>query len=222
MTQTVDEIVARLESIDASLPPADGVACFNRMYLTVTRAVRDRVAGGLFADPGLMADLDVRFAGLYLDAVDAVGEVPPAWAPLFARRTDERVESIQFAIAGMNAHINHDLAVAVGATCRAAGIAPEDGSFHDDFLAINQVLAGIEESVRESYLSGLALEADRETAPVLDLVGAWSIDRARDAAWVNAGVLWHLRDLRFARAAFLDTLAQSVGLATGTLLTPLR
>ena len=219
---TVDDIVARLEEIDASLPPADGVACFNRMYLTVTRSVRDRVADGLFANPDLMATLDVTFAGLYLAAVDAVGAVPAAWAPLFARRSDERVETIQFAVAGMNAHINHDLAVAVYTVCRDAGIAPDDGSLHADYLAVNELLAGVEEAVRQSYLSGLALEADREVAPVLDLVGSWSIDRARDAAWVNAGVLWHLRDVAFARDAFLDTLARSVGMATATLLTPVR
>jgi len=38
---------------------------------------------------------------------------------------------------------------------------------------------------------------------------------------VNADVLWRLRDVPLARAAFQDTLAGTVGLATATLLTPL-
>jgi hypothetical protein len=33
---SVADAIARMEAIDASLPAADGVACFNRMYLAVT------------------------------------------------------------------------------------------------------------------------------------------------------------------------------------------
>ena len=220
---TVDDVVARLEAIDARLSPADGVACFNRMYLTVTRLVRDRITDGYFADPVAMRALDVTFAGLYLAAVDADAagaRVPRAWRPLFARRGDRRVESIQFAVAGMNTHINHDLAVAVVATCEALDTRPGDGSFHADYLKVNALLGQVEGQVRESYLTGVALDADRELSPVLDHVGSWSIEKARDAAWVNADVLWRLRDAPLVRDAFLDTLAGSVGLATATLLTP--
>lgn len=182
------------------------------MYLTVTRLVRDRITAGYFADAGAMRALDVTFAGLYLAAVDTGAEAARAWRPLFARRADTRVEPIQFAIAGMNAHINHDLAVAVVATCRALGTAPGDGSFHADYLRVNELLAQVEREVRESFLAGAA---------AIDHVGSWSIERARDAAWANAEVLWHLRDAAFVRDRFADALAGSVGLATATLLTPL-
>jgi hypothetical protein len=219
----VDDVVARLTEIDASLPADDGVACFNRMYLTVTELVRDRITAGFFADPAGMGALDVTFADLYLAAVDAdvAGErVPEAWAPLFARRGDTRIEPIQFAVAGMNAHINHDLAVAVVTACGQRDAAPDAGTFHADYLRVNTLLAAVLQQVRESYLSGIALDADREASPALNHVGAWSIDRARDAAWVNADVLWRLRDLPFARDAFADALAGSVGLVTATLLAP--
>lgn len=216
---TVDEVVARLEAIGAALPERDGVACFNRMYLTVTRLVAQRIAGGYFNDAAETAALDVVFAGLYLRAVDApAGAVPKSWRPLFARRGDTRIEPIQFAVAGMNAHINHDLPVAVVAACERLGIAPD--GLHDDFLRINELLAEIDEEVRRSYLSGLALDVDREVSPVLDLVSTWSIERARDAAWVNAEVLWRLRDIGFVRDRFAETLANTVGLATATLLAP--
>ena len=43
--------------------------------------------------------------------------MPTAWQPLFERRADPGIEPIQFALAGMNAHINHDLPLAVVATC---------------------------------------------------------------------------------------------------------
>ena len=222
--QSVDDVVARLEAIDRALDPNDGVACFNRMYLIVTRLVRDRLGAGYFADPAAMHEVDVTFANLYLAAVDADsfgGRVPRAWEPLFARRADGGVASIQFAVAGMNAHINHDLAIAVVATRVASGTAPDAGTFHADYLRVNELLAQVLQEVRQSFLDGAVLAADRDLAPVLDLVGTWSIEKARDAAWVNAGVLWRLRDVPPVRDAFADTLAGSVGLATATLLAPL-
>jgi hypothetical protein len=220
---SVDDVVARLEQIEHDLPPEDGVACFNRMYLTVTTLVRDRLVDTFFADPGRMRDLDVTFASRYLEAVraDLSGEaLPEAWAPLFARRHDRRVTPLQFALAGMNAHINHDLPVAVVRCCLAAGTEPDRGSFHHDYLRVNELLAQVDRQVRQSFLDGLVLQADREAAPVVDLVSMWSIDRARDAAWVNAGVLWHLRHLGPVFDLFAETLAGSVGLVTGTLLVP--
>lgn len=207
--------MTRLRAIDAALPAADGVRAFNHMYLTVTLLVRERIGAGFFAGPAAVRELDVTFAGLYLAAYDAGARgapVPRAWRPLFARRADSRVEPIQFAVAGMNAHINNDLPLAVVATCERLGTAPD--AFHADYLKVNDVLAAVEREVRESYLD-LPL-------PVVDLVGTWSIERARDAAWVNADVLWRLRGLAFARDRFAETLAGSVGLASGTLLTPLR
>jgi hypothetical protein len=221
--RSVEDVVARLTEIDASLPANDGVACFNRMYLTVTELVRDRMTAGFFADADAMGALDVTFADLYLAAVDASeagGRVPEAWAPLFERRHDARLLPIQFAVAGMNAHINHDLPVAVVTACAERDAAPDAGTFHADYLRVNTLLAAVLQQVRESYLTGVALDADRDAAPVLNHVGAWSIDRAREAAWVNADVLWRLRDLRLARDAFADTLAGSVGLVTATLLAP--
>jgi hypothetical protein len=220
---TVDEVVARLDATDAALPPADGVGCFSRMYRTVTLLVRERLGDGYFADPAAMNALDVTFANVFIAALDAAAAgapVPRAWEPLFARRADPRIESIQFALAGMNAHINHDLPVAVVATCAALGRTPDD--LHGDYLAVNALLADVEGQVRRSYEDEVVRRADEDLSPVLDLVGAWSIEKARDAAWVNAGVLWHLRDVAFLRGPFEATLARHVGLATAFLLTPLR
>jgi hypothetical protein len=222
-SRTVDDVVARLAEIDASLPPGDGVACFNRMYLTVTTLVRDRIGAGFFADLDRMSALDVTFADLYLAAVAAAesGEpVPEAWEPLFERRGDPRVASIQFAVAGMNAHVNHDLPLAVVSLCAQRGTAPDTGTLHADYLRVNTLLGAVVGQVRQSYESGLVLAADRDVQPVLDLVGSWSIDRARDAAWVNADVLWRLRGFGPAPDAFAATLAGTVGLVTETLLAP--
>jgi hypothetical protein len=37
------------------------------------------------------------------------------------------IEPVQFALAGMNAHINHDLPLAMVSTCTALGTAPDVG-----------------------------------------------------------------------------------------------
>src|ERR1700681_649246 len=107
---SVAEAVARMEAIGAALPAGDGLACFNRMYLEVTRQVDSDLRAGFYADPAFMTQLDVDFANLYFDAVDASDDpeaVPLAWRPLAEQRARPGIEPIQFALAGMNAHINN-------------------------------------------------------------------------------------------------------------------
>src|SRR5579871_6765667 len=82
---SVADAIARMEAIDASLPAADGVACFNRMYLAVTQQVNSQISAGFFADPVFMTQLDVTFANLYFAAAGTLGDlaaVPSAWLPL--------------------------------------------------------------------------------------------------------------------------------------------
>jgi hypothetical protein len=86
---SVAEAIARMEAIEAALPAADGLACFNRMYLDVTRQVNSQLGQGFFADPAFMTQLDVTFANLYFAAADVAGDpaaVPLAWRPLAQRR----------------------------------------------------------------------------------------------------------------------------------------
>ena len=90
LPSTVAEVVARLRRSTPRCPRDDGVAVFNRMYLTVTERIglilAEDTDSPLFRDVATMSDLDVRFANLWLAAYDAdrAGrEVPPAWRPLF-------------------------------------------------------------------------------------------------------------------------------------------
>lgn len=217
----VAAVVARLRELQGQFAPDDGVGAFNRMYLQVTELVGQRIEDGFFANPVFLARLDVVFAGLYLDAVDGrpADQADPCWQPLLEGRSNH-LASIQFAVAGMNAHINHDLAVALVRTCRQLGLSPSSPGVKADYDKVTQLLAEVHEQVRQSFLAGVALRVDQEVAPVLTLVGAWSIGRARDAAWVSAGVLWELgRDPGLAEE-FRRNLSRSVGLASRTLLTP--
>ncbi len=222
----VDGVLTRMREIEAQLPAADGAAVFNGIYLTVTERIGAILAPSgraatPFRDPVAMADLDTRFAGLWLTAYDAAAAdraVPTAWSPLFELRA-ARLVPVQYALAGMNTHIEHDLPIAVVATCRSRGVEPD--ALHRDFEAINGVLAQVESEVRRSFLDQAGRAVDDEMRQLSHLISCWSIDKARDVAWVTAETLWTLRDLGPLRDRFLEGLADTVGMTTRTLLTPM-
>ncbi|MFJ3664197.1 DUF5995 family protein [Streptomyces sp. NPDC090119] len=219
-TTPVDAVLARMRALGSELPERDGVAVFNRVYLTVTEEVDRRLDGGEFPDPCAAAALDVRFAERYLAAVDAVAEDrrPPAcWRPLFQLRRHPGVRPLQFALAGINAHIGHDLALAVVDTCQALGCAPAE--LEDEFDRVGEVLAALEERIREDLMPGPDLLQIAD--PITHLLGAWSLERARDATWSAARVLWALRRCGDVAEEFTTRLDAAVGFAGRMLLTPL-
>jgi hypothetical protein len=222
---TVDGVLARMREIDADLPPADGVAVFNRIYLQVTERIAAILADGPagkkpFRDGVVMADLDVRFANLWLAAYEADAarrSVPRAWRPLFEARRSKLLP-IQYAIAGMNSHIEHDLPIAVVETCRAHRLEPDQ--LHHDYEAVNAVLAQVEAPIRRSFLDDVGRDVDDRLNPVVHLVSSWNIDKARDLSWVTVETLWALRRTRFLRDRFRDSLGHTVGMTSRALLSP--
>jgi hypothetical protein len=217
-----------MEAILGPLRPADGVACFTRLYLAVTKSVQARLAGVTFADPGFLAHLDATFADLFFAAVDASSRdphrAPRAWAALFDARSRRGVAPLQFALAGMNAHINRDLPVALVTSCERSGVALTTGSpQHDDYLRVNEVLATVEGQVKQQYLGGWLRRLDRLLHRVYridDVLAMWDIARARDAAWVNAEALWSIRGDRDLYSDYLAALDRTVGFAGRGLLVP--
>src|SRR6185503_16041004 len=126
---TVDEVLARLEELDKTLPDTDGVKWFNKLYLEVTQQVAQSAPTLEQDAPGFLEALDVFFGNRYFDAFDAAAknQYPyHAWKPLFKARKNPDIAPIQFALAGMNAHINHDLAIGVCDTCKSRGEKPGD------------------------------------------------------------------------------------------------
>ncbi|GAA1245265.1 DUF5995 family protein [Kitasatospora nipponensis] len=215
----VDQVVERMRALLPTFPPGDGVGVFHGIYLTVTELVRDQLAQAYFEDPAAMAVLDALFAGRYLAAVDAdaAGRRPPAcWRPLFELRRHPGIHPLQFALCGMNAHIEHDLPLAVLDAARLLGRDPE--SFEVDYHRINDLLARVEARVRQELLpEPAALDA---AEPLLHVLGVWSIDGARDAAWATVLALRALRSGPVAYAALSAALDGSVGMVGRALLTP--
>ncbi|MFF3349967.1 DUF5995 family protein [Streptomyces sp. NPDC002779] len=220
LTTPVDAVVSRMRALDAALPARDGVAVFNRVYLAVTEAVDRRIDAGHFADPGAAITLDVRFAERYLAAVGTVADErrPPAcWRPLFQFRRHPGVRPLQFALAGINAHIGHDLALAVVDACRTLGCEPTD--LEDEFDRVGDLLVSLEERIREDLMPGPDLLQIAD--PLTHLLGSWSLERARDATWSAARALWALRRLPELAGEFTERLDAAVGFAGRMLLTPL-
>jgi Family of unknown function (DUF5995) len=213
--------ITRMEAITAALPAADGLACFNRMYLEVTRTVNSQLGQGFFADPMFMSHLDVAFANLYFTAASAARDpaaVPLAWRPLIEQRAAAGIEPVQFALAGMNAHINHDLPLAMVSTCSALATSPDAGAHSADYQKVDQLLDAAEQSVRQSFESAPELAVDRHLSAVATLIGNWTVNSARDLAWTNCLLLWAVRDNQVARGLLLDSLAASTALASRMLL----
>lgn len=219
---TIGEVIARLQSINDSLPAGDGVACFNRMYLGVTVEVDQRVKAAFFGNPEFVSRLDVVFANLYFQAVDTLSGppagFPAAWQPLLAARGTAGLEPVQFALAGMNAHINHDLPLAVVATCIELATGPRSGCLHEDYQKVDELLAAAEQSVRQSFEPPDLVAVDQHVAAVANIIGNWSICAARDVAWDNALALWDIRGLRIASWLLTGGLARTVAMASRGLL----
>jgi Family of unknown function (DUF5995) len=219
---TIAGVIARMEAIDVALPASDGLACFNRVYLDVTRQVDADMGQRIFADPVFLTTLDVVFANHYFDAVNAVTtaphDLPTAWAPLLEDRGNTDIEPIQFALAGMNAHINNDLPASVVATCQQLATAPDDGSHYADYQKVDQLLDAVEQSVRQSFESGVVLATDRHLEAVCNLVANWSITAARDVAWNTSLALWAIRDVSLARNLLAHSLSRTVAMASRALL----
>jgi hypothetical protein len=226
LPRRITDVVERMRAIDGALPAADGIACFNKLYLAVTENVAAAVGAGTFRDPRFLSRFDVVFANLYFTALRGFllgkGPRPHAWQPLIDSRRRRRIMSIQFALAGMNAHVNRDLPVALVEAWRAFSIEPHRPSpQYDDFQTVNAILAATEERVKILYSTGAVGRLDRDLGRADDVLAMWKVERAREAAWVNGETLWALSSTPRVRAEFLRSLDRMVGFAGRGLLRPL-
>ena len=193
---TIAGVIARMQAIDALLPSNDGLKWFNRLYLMVTQQVDLQPPGGAWRSPVWLSRLDVVFAGLYFSAAaSSLGgqSAPAAWNVLFEARFRAGIDRIQFALAGMNAHINHDLALALLATDAELNVVPAaDSPEHADYQSVN----GLLNTLMPATLTMLATDTlgvlAQDTGKTGRLLAFWDICHARDLAWDFAN---HLRSL---------------------------
>lgn len=226
---SINGVLKRMRALDKRLGPDDGVRWFNRLYLEVTERVAAELATSTAERPTFLERLDVVFANAYFEALDAAGpkgsKLPKsypyhAWKPLFESRRRRDIAPIQFALAGMNAHINFDLALGIEQTCATLGIAPRRASDeYKQYVAVNDTLKEAQRAAELWLLTDALAEIDRLFSPIDDIVAIWSVTQARDAAWTRGEVLWALRDQGSIRRHFVEVLDRSTGMASRALLT---
>jgi hypothetical protein len=220
----ITDVLARMEEIGAALPPTDGVACFNQLYMEVTRAVIASAPAGGFANQAFLSELDVAFGNLYfaaLSALDAGAPVPPAWSPLFEVRGSNEIAPIQFALAGMNAHINRDLPVGLVRAFAKLGLEMDDPSpEYSDFEHVNDVLAATESRMRDEYFTGLLAQLNKSFPGAEDVIAMWSVRKARNVAWENGELLWKLKAHPTLQDDYVGVLDRSFSFAGRLLLQP--
>jgi hypothetical protein len=191
---SISDVLKTMESIDSLCLQGDGLKWFNWLYRQVTEAVENRVAGGGFHDPGWLSELDVQFATLYFTALGAYltgAPCPGCWSAMFSDRNQAAIARIQFAFAGMNAHINHDLPLAIIATCRSTGTAPQHGTpQYDDYTSLNESMDALIGTAKQTLNVRLLGDALPAVSHIEDAIAAWNLAAARENAWNTAQNLW--------------------------------
>jgi len=222
----VDEVIERMRAFHHRWPPGDGVGVFHEVYLTTVREVCPATVPGSAGHAGGAAretagTLEVRLAERYLSALDAAeaGRRPPeCWRPLFPYRRHPGVRPVQFALAGLHAHIAHDLVLAVVDACRTRDCEP--AALEGEFERVGDLLALLEERIHDDLMPGPDLL--RIADPLTHLVSSWSLERAREAAWSAARVLWRLDGFPSPAEEFRQQTDAGAGLVVRFLLTPCR
>ena len=193
---TISDVVAQMQEIDALLADNDGLKWFNKLYLMVTQQVDQNPPGGGWQSPAWLTLLDVVFAGYYFNAIRdyLTGmPVPSSWSALFEARFTPGIDRIQFALAGMNAHINHDLALALLTTDARMNLVPApNGPEHADFESVNSLLNDLMPATLTMLASDELGVLAQDTGKVGRLLAFWNMCRARDLAWDFSN---HLRSL---------------------------
>ena len=222
--QSIADVLRIMRTVHATCVDGDGLKWFNWLYLQVTEAVEARVASGGFRDAAWLAQLDVQFARLFFSALQSAlsgQSCPGCWQALFSSRDRIAVARIQFALAGINAHINHDLPQAIIATSQITATVPQHASTeYEDYTALNTTLDGLIESAKQTLRVRLLGDPLPPVSHLEDTIAAWNVSAAREGAWQNAEILWHLRSTPPLSSNFMHALDGITTVAGKALLVP--
>ncbi|MEU8228237.1 DUF5995 family protein [Actinoplanes sp. NPDC048967] len=179
-------------------PPAENrVAAFNSLYFTITDRVAQALRTADVRNKDFLELLDVEFAKRYFSALRLWGDddaaTPDAWEVLFRRAQDDRVTPLAAAMLGVNAHINHDLALALVSTWEQLG-PPDPDEIHPDYLLVNKIFFEEIPGLRRRYSTPFQLKIDRLVGNLDDWSQRVLVSVTRAHAWEQAERLWSLRD----------------------------
>jgi len=205
-------IQVTVQAILDQLPPSPAnnrVAAFNKLYTTITREVdvavqntsldlRDDQNRRVTAtEPEFLEQLDVEFAKLYFAALDSWNRdqddlCPDVWEVLFRRAGDLDLSALVAAVLGVNAHINHDLSLALIETWKKLGPPPD--RIHPDYLLVNKIFYREIKPLRRGFSDDWQMDLDRLAGPIDDWSQRILVKVTRARAWDQAVKLWPLVD----------------------------
>lgn len=223
---TIADVVERLAQVDeyarnsTTAGENDGIVCFTRLYHTITETVDKET----YEDREFLVRLDLEFARRYFFALRRYASdresAPRPWRLLFDARSDPDIEPVQFAAAGVNAHINFDLADALLATWKA--FAPNPAR-QRDFGKVNDVFDRHMDNLRQLFDAPFG--DVRDDGSVFDrlsnTVSSILVRGTRANAWIDAMHVWNASDRETARARMLEELGVVASLLGRALLLPL-
>jgi hypothetical protein len=198
----IGETAAELRAM--ALEADDAAGYFAAMYARVTRRIADSIDAGRFADGARMDAFATAFAARYTRPRRGETEVPRCWQASWDVAGDTGLLVVQHLLLGINAHVNHDLPLAVVEIADRTG---DLQAIKPDFEAINGVLGEVSVSVLAD-LDRVSRWVNRIARLGGDRGFNFSLGVARARAW-EAAVRLHPLDAR-GRAAYVAELDRLV------------
>jgi hypothetical protein len=222
--ETVNDVISLLRALDGELANDDGLKWFNLLYIAVSEGVREQSSGMRWESPRWLERLDVLFGELYFTALEgwlARRGAARSWTALLEWRYKPGITRVQFALAGINAHINHDLPIALVQAGKELGLKPErDSREYHDFDKINAIIEDAQERAKHFIATGVVGLIDEDLGRLDDRIANFAVRKARETAWSNGEILWSLSRSAVLRGDFLTNLDRLVALAGRGLLVP--
>ena len=186
--KSVPEVISGFEWLENEfIQNEDLRGVFATAYLHITRSINEAIRVQSFHNNAWSEMYLIRFANLYRIALlnyetDGDSLVPKSWKVAFELAKNKEGLIIQHLMLGINAHINHDLAIAL----YDVKIDPDRDQKYADHTKINLILekatAGLKRKVAEKYAPILA-RLDRAFGTLDDEITEFSIPKAREHAW---------------------------------------
>ena len=221
--ETIEQVIIVMDTIDTQLSDKDGLWWFNLLYRMVTKEILEDCQRQAWASPEWLIRLDVEFGKLFFEAIclweEGSSETPRAWCALFEKRSHPHIAPIQFGMAGMNAHINRDLPLAVVRACHQSGMSPQRNTPEEqDYRRVNKILDEVEIRAMQKMATGWIKRVSDTVNPLDRKVAISVVSKARDQAWTHAERYWSFQvqqdfiaQQKFIRR--LDVMAEKIGKA---------
>lgn len=192
--QSIEDVMAGLSMLEqAFVERRDRRGVFVSAYIQITGELIQRIGDGRFDDDEWLSSYVVAFAELYRHALATYEQgdleaVPKPWRAAFDAALDGSSVIIQDLILGINAHINHDLPLAL----LRVSIDPDRPSRYRDHTSVNDALQAatniVQERLSEIYAPALGF-LDLAGGEADEVLTNFSFAKARDNAWMFGTVL---------------------------------